>query len=119
MHALVVEAVVRRPEELLERRASIERGVVFAGHEANLPGFEAADQLAELRETPAPLVRIVGGVREIAGEDDEVRLWLERVYRGDGLRQRAGGVGIRRGHGTPKGIPTIYEKKNLPPRGRT
>src|SRR5919204_413686 len=78
MHALVVEAVVRRPEELLEGRARIERRVVLAGHEANLAGFEAADQLAELRETPAPLARIVGGVairaaREARGKHDSAQ----------------------------------------------
>src|SRR5438270_7853553 len=75
VHALMREAVVRRTEELAIRLAVIERGIVLAGHEADLFRAQAGDQLLELRAAPAPLGRIVGGAREIAGENDEVGLW--------------------------------------------
>src|SRR5712691_11850936 len=94
MHALVVEAVVARAEELLPRLPVVERGVVLSRHEANVLVPEALDDVAELGQAPPSLLRIVGGVREVAGEDDEVRLESEAVYRGDRLRQRAGRIRI-------------------------
>ena len=39
MHALVVEGVVGRAEEFLERLAGVERRVVLAGHEAHVLTF--------------------------------------------------------------------------------
>ncbi len=94
MHALVVEAVVAGAEKLLPRLAVVERGVVFPRHEAHVLVLEPLDDVAELAEAPPSLFGIVRGVREVAGEDDEVRLELEAVHRSDRLRQRAARVGI-------------------------
>jgi len=44
---------------------------VLARHEAHVLVLEALDDVAELGQAPPPLLRIVRGVREVAGEDDE------------------------------------------------
>ena len=105
------EAVVRRAEELAVGLAVIERGIVLAGHEADLFRAQAGDQLLELREAPAPLGTVVGGVREIAGEDDEVGLRIERVYRGDGFGQRARRVRVRRALEAPVRVRELHEEE--------
>ena len=74
MHALVVEGVVGGAEELLEGFALVERGVVLARHEAHVLDAERRDDLLEALHARAPLLPIVGGVGEVAGEDDEVGL---------------------------------------------
>ena len=51
--------------------------------------FSSRDDLAELGHALAALARVVGGVRQVAREDDEVGLLRERIDRGDGLGQRA------------------------------
>src|SRR5439155_3956589 len=80
MDALVVEAVVARAEKLLPRLPVVERGVVFTGHEAHVLVLEALDDVAELDQAPPSLLRIVRGVRQVAGEDYEVGLVLEAVH---------------------------------------
>src|SRR5882672_1083255 len=107
MHTLAVETVVARAEELLPRLPVVERGVVLARHEANVLVLEALDDIAELGQTPASLLGIIRGVREVAGEDYEVRLELEAVHRGDRLVQRAARVRI---HDRPVEAPVRVGK---------
>ncbi len=94
VHALVVEGVVRLAEELLVGLALVERGVMLAGDEAHGLDLELLDDVAELGEALAALLRVVGRVGQIAGEDDEVGLLRQRVDPGDRLLQRAAGVGV-------------------------
>src|SRR5437762_13952068 len=67
MHALVVERIVRFTEEFLERFSAVERRIMLARHEPDVLDLELADDLLELREAPAPFLRLVGSVREITG----------------------------------------------------
>jgi hypothetical protein len=55
------------------------------------------NDLLELGHAPAPLLCVVGGVGEVAGEDDEVRLPLERVDRGDRAPQGRRRLRVHRG----------------------
>src|SRR6266852_1967411 len=88
MNALVVESVVELPEELLVRRAGIERRVVLTRHKSQGLDTEPLDDLAELAESLSPLIAIVGGMREVAREHDEVGLPLKRVHQGNGVLSR-------------------------------
>ncbi len=94
MHAFVVEAVVGGAEELLERLAIVEGSVVLPRHEAHGLDLELAHDGLEFRHALPALHRVVGRVREIAGEHDEVGLIVEGVHRGHGLLQSALGVWI-------------------------
>jgi hypothetical protein len=94
VHAPVIEAVVAGAEKLLPRLPVVERGVVLSRHEAHVLVPEAFDDVVELGQAPPSLFRIVGGVREVAGEDDEVRLKREAVHRCDRFLQRAARVRI-------------------------
>ena len=96
MHALVIEGVVRLAEEFLEGLAMVERGVVLAWHELDVLDLEVLHDVAELGHPFAPLLTVLGGVGEVAGEDDEVGRVLQVVDRGDRLLQRAGVVGVLR-----------------------
>ena len=97
MHALVVEAVMRRPEELGPRFAAVERCIMLAGHEADVLILQPASDLLELRQPPPPLGRVVSRVREITGEHNEVRLHRQGVDCPDGSGQRGCGFRIERG----------------------
>ena len=107
MHTFVVEAVVARAEKFLPRLPVVERGVVLARHEAQVLVLQALDDVAKLGQAPPSLLRIVRRVREVAGEDDEIRLELEAVHRRDRLRQRAARVGI---HDRPVEAPVRVGK---------
>ncbi len=60
-------------------------------------------------EAFAAFDRIVGRVREIAGEHDEIRLALEAVDRGHRFLERALGVGIGRPFEPPVRIRQLHE----------
>ncbi len=96
MHALEIEGVVRLAEELLVGRAAVERGIVLAGHEVHILHPQILDDVLELGHALAPLRRIVGGMGQIAGEDDEVGLVGERIDLGHRLAQGALRIGIHR-----------------------
>src|SRR5262249_13394695 len=98
---LVIEGVVRLPERLDERLATVERRIVLAGEEAQRLDLERGDDLLELREPLTPLLRVVGRARQIAREDEEVGLRLHRVERRHRLLQRELGIGVRRSLETP------------------
>src|SRR5205085_12047506 len=89
MHAFMLEAVARATEEFLECFSIVERRVVLARHEIQRLHVEVADDLFELGEALSTLDGVIGGVRQIAGEDDEVGLLAEAVDRLNGLRQRS------------------------------
>ena len=82
MHALVIEGVIEFAEQLLIGFAPVEGGVVLPGHEANVLHLEAGGDLAELFHSLTPHTRVVRGVSQVAGEDDEIRRLFETV---DGL----------------------------------
>ena len=67
---------------------------MLAGHEAHVLVVEPGDDVAEFGQAPAPFLRIVRGVGEVAREDDEIRLDRERVHRRHRLLQRAAGVRV-------------------------
>ena len=109
MHTLVVEDIVGGTEELLVRRAAVQRGIVLAGHEAHVLDLELADDGLELSQTPTPLDGVVGGVRQVAREDDEVGRFLQLVDRGDRLAQRDIGIGVGRTLETPMRVRELNE----------
>ena len=109
VHALVVERVVRLAEELLVGLALVERRVVLAGHEAHVLHLEFADDVAEFRQALPALLGVVGGVREVAGEHDEVGLLLEAVDGGNGLFERPLGVGVGRSFEAPVRVGQLHE----------
>ena len=95
VHALVIEGVVRGAEVLLEHAARVLRRVVLAGQEAQVLDLKAARQTLEFGHALAADGGVVGCVRQVAGEDDEVRLRADGVDRLD--RARQGHVGFRVG----------------------
>ncbi len=114
VHALVVEGVVQLAEELLEGLAVVERGVVLAGQIPHGLHLEPAGDVLEALHALLPLFGVVGRVREVAGEDDEVRLLLEAVDGGDGFLERALGVGIHgRSLEPPMGVRELNEVEFL------
>jgi hypothetical protein len=117
----VVERVVRFAEQLAVRLAPVERRVVLAGHEAHILDVQLADDLLELGEAAAALLRVVGRVREIAGEHDEIGLLGKRVHRGHRLAQRPLRVRVRRPLEAPVGVGHLHEVEVVHvvgPRGR-
>jgi hypothetical protein len=52
-------------------------------------------------------------VREIAGEDDEIRLLRQAVHRGDRLLERVGGIGVGRAAEAPMRVAELEEEKIL------
>ena len=109
MHAFVIEGVVGGAKELLERLAVVERRVVLPGHEAHGLDLELAHDGLEFRHALPALHRVVGGVREIAGEHDEVRLVVEVVHRPHDLLQGALGVRIGRPFEAPMRVRQLQE----------
>ena len=87
---------MRVAEEFVEGLAAIERRVVLARHEAHVLDLELADDLLELGKALAAQLRVVGGMRQVAGEHDEVRRLGQAVDGGDGFFQGAFGIGIGR-----------------------
>jgi hypothetical protein len=85
MDALVVEAPVRRAERFLEGGALIGRGIVLAGQEDRSQPGQRPDDLLELGHALAANRRVVGLVREVAGEHHEVGRLAQRRDGGDGL----------------------------------
>jgi hypothetical protein len=88
VHAFVIERVVRGAEEFFIGCALVERGIMLAGHQAQRLYLQLGDDRLELAHALLPHRYVVGGVGEIAGEDDEVRLHAHAVDGGDGLLQR-------------------------------
>ena len=87
--ALVVEGVVERPaDDLLVRLAAVERGVVLALEEPDLGHGQRGGLLLEFAQTLSPHFRIVGRLRQVAGEDDEIGLLLECIDGCDGALER-------------------------------
>ena len=108
VHALVVEAVVARRRRTLVRLAVVEARIVLARNEADVLDLQLADDgLNSLHAALA--LRVVGGVREIAGEDDEVGLVGQAVDRDDRLFERMLGVGIGRALVAPVGVRDLDE----------
>ncbi len=89
VHALVVEGVVGWAEELLEGGAVVERRIVLAWHEMDVLYLQILDDVAKLAHALASLRRIVGGMGQVTGENDELRLIVKRVDLGHRLAQRA------------------------------
>ena len=86
---------------------------MLPGHEAHILYLEFPDDAAELDHSPAPLGGVVGGVREVAREHDEVGLDFQRVDARHRRLQR--GVGLRIGGPAiaPIGIGQLHEKEFL------
>jgi len=59
---------------------------MFARHEPHIFYFELADDFFELAQAAPALLGIVGGMSQIAGKDDEIRLRAEVVHGHHGLR---------------------------------
>jgi len=93
---LVVKRVMCRPEVLLERLALVERGVVLAWHVALHGRLQSRDDSLELAHALVALGLVVGGVGQVAGEDDEIGLLRERVDRIHRLPEGVGRFRVRR-----------------------
>src|SRR5258706_12945084 len=92
----MVEGVVGVAEELLPRRPVVGRGVVLARHEAYVAVLKPRGDLLEFAQPLAALYTVIGRVREVSREDDEVGRRLERVHRRDGFGKRAARIRIHR-----------------------
>ena len=66
--------------------------------------------LLELGQTPPALLGIVGRMRQVAGEYDEIGLLRQRIDRGDGLGQAALGVRITTGPLNPQWVSDSWTK---------
>jgi hypothetical protein len=62
---------------------------MLSGHESHGLDLELAHNLPELGHPPATRFGVVRGVSQVAGEDYEIRLFVEAVDRGDGFLQHA------------------------------
>ena len=71
--------------------------------------LSADDDLLEALHARAALLAVVGGVGEVAGEDDEVGLLGEAVHGRHGLLQRVLGVGVCRALVAPVGVGELHE----------
>ena len=114
VHALVIEGVVQRATEDFEvGLAAVERGVVLAVEVAHLRHREPGCDLLDLAQPRAAHGRIVGSLREVAGEHHEVRLRLERVDRGDRAQDRVAWLGVDLGVAvTPVDVGQLHEARN-------
>src|SRR5204863_501262 len=70
VHPLVIEGVVRAPEELLVGLAGVERGVVLAGHEPARLHPQAGDDRLEL---PHP------ATAAFPSKEDTMRKWMRTI----------------------------------------
>ena len=78
--------------------------------------LELPDGVADVRQTLPTLLRIVGRVREVAGEDDEIGLVRESVHVSDRLVERPVGVRVhRRTREAPVEIGHLEEHEVLRP----
>ncbi len=118
MHPFVVEGVVRLSEKLLIGLPMVERGIMFARYEVDGLYLEVGHDIPEFAQPLAAFLRVVGGMREIAGEHDEVGGLIETVHRRDGFLQRAACIRIRRPFEAPMGIRQLDEKEIFVVRSR-
>jgi hypothetical protein len=109
--AAVIERVVRLAEVLAEQRAAVERGVVLARHVQPLRDLEARADLAELREAARVLRRVFAVVRQIAREEDEVRLLLQTVDQLDGALERLRAEGIGRAAEADVRVAELHDRE--------
>src|SRR5262249_44295159 len=98
----------------LERLTLVERRVVFAGEIVVRFHFELRGRVAHVGQALPAFLRIVGGVREISREGDEVRRARKRVHVGDRLVERHLGIRIhRRAREAPVQIGHLEEHEVL------
>src|SRR6266446_2460228 len=86
---------MRLAEVLAEEDSAIERGVMLAWNVHPLLHPEAIGDRLERSETPGVLGRVVAVMSQIAGEEDELGLWIEGIDSVDGALEslRAEGIG--------------------------
>ena len=113
VQALVIERVVRGPEQLAECLARVQAGIVLARHQVYRTRTQRRDDVAYLRHAAAALGRVVGGMRQVAREHDEIGLARQCVDGRHGLGQRAARVRIRRPFEPPVRIGQLHEHKVL------
>ncbi len=82
---------------------------MLARHEAHVFYAQRRDDLAKALHALAPQLGIVGGVRQVAGEDDEIGLLGKPVHRRHGLLQRVLGVGICSATVAPVRVGELHE----------
>src|SRR4029453_5747922 len=98
-----------------ERPALVYGFVVLAGEIALRLHLELPHGVAHVRQARPTLRGVVGGVREIAGEDDEDGLVGKRVDVGDRLVERPRGIWVhRRARKAPVQIGHLEEHEVLP-----
>src|SRR5262245_62766220 len=114
MHALVIEGVMKIAEKFLIGFATVERSVMLSGHKAHGLDLELTGDLPELRHPLSSNFRIVRGVSQVAGEDDEVGLFFEDIDSNDGFLQCASRFRVDfRTVKAPVGIGKVDEIKFL------
>ena len=82
---------------------------MLTGHEADVLYLELADDLLELGKPLPAHFRVVGGMGQVAGEDDEVGLLGQAVDGSHGLFERPLGVGIGWALEAPMGVGQLDE----------
>ena len=91
---------------------------MLAGHVPLHGHFEICHDGLELAHALVPLGLVVGGVGQIAGEDDEVGLLRERVHRPHRLTERVGRLRVGRTLESPVGVGELDEEEIVLPSSR-
>ena len=82
---------------------------MLTGHEADVLYLELADDVLELGKALPAHLGIVGRMRQVAGEDNEVWLFRQAVYGGNGFFQRSLRIGVRRTFEAPMRVRQLDE----------
>ena len=107
----MVEGVMRRPHEFAEHIAAVERRVVLTRHYLDLSCANLAGDLLEQLVALGMLVRRVGVVGQIAGDDYQLGPPLKPVDSRDGAFERPGAERIGRSIETNVRVAQLDERK--------
>ena len=95
VNAAMIKRVVRRAEQALVNAAEVESRIALSRHQIEFFNIRFADEPFELAHAAATLKRVISVVRQISGEDDEIRFLREAVDGLDRCRQRNSRARIR------------------------
>ena len=88
VNSAVIERVIRFPEVLTKQNAAVERRVVLTGDMQTLLHAQPIGDGPKCLEPLGVLAGIVAVVRQIAGEEDQIRLGIQGVDHVDGALER-------------------------------
>src|SRR2546422_4450110 len=90
----MVEGIVTVAERVAEELPAVQPRIVLARHVANERRAQAPGDLLELAHAVGMLARILGVVRQIAGEENELRLARQAIDQFDRPLERLSAVGV-------------------------